>query len=151
MKRSNELMADQRKSWRDALSKRFEMARKRAGLTQAQVATRVGLTKQLISHWETARSEPTAYDLTTLSPAMGVDLHWLLTGVELSRDDRRQPATRRPATALGIQDRSCPMTVSFGGDAIIVWAELKDVQTAEKLIEALQTTKALLPKKPTGN
>jgi transcriptional regulator with XRE-family HTH domain len=39
------------------------------------------VSKQLVSHWETGRSEITVFDVVKVAKIVGVDVTWLLTGI----------------------------------------------------------------------
>ena len=67
-------MAD--KTFGDNLSK----SRKKAGLSQEELAEKMGLTRQTISKWETARGLPDISLLQPLSQALGVSLPELMNG-----------------------------------------------------------------------
>ena len=59
---------------------RLALARDRQGLTQAQLARRLGLRMDTIRTWESDRSEPRANKLQMLSGFLNVSMVWLLTG-----------------------------------------------------------------------
>ncbi len=64
------------------LATRLGMARQRAGITQAALADLLGLgAGSRISDWESGRTAPTAATLVQLPRLLGVNGHWLLTGV----------------------------------------------------------------------
>lgn len=50
-----------------------------AGMSQAVLALKVGVTQQTISNWENGMGEPSASELLALSVALNVDLKELLT------------------------------------------------------------------------
>lgn len=62
------------------LGDRLAAARQRAGLTQTELALRLGVGKKVISAWENDRSEPRANRLSLLAGLLGVSVSWLLTG-----------------------------------------------------------------------
>ncbi|MGF1445552.1 MAG: helix-turn-helix domain-containing protein [Pikeienuella sp.] len=62
------------------LGDRLALARDRQGLTQAQLARRLGLRVQTIRNWEIDRSEPRANKLQMLAGLLNVSMVWLLTG-----------------------------------------------------------------------
>lgn len=64
-----------------ALCKRLREARQRAGLSQVDVARRIGKSKQLVSAWGTGRSEMTATTLGNFARIVSADPGWLLHGV----------------------------------------------------------------------
>ncbi len=55
-------------------------ARESAGMTQAQVARRLGVKKATIAAWEQDLSEPRANRLSMLAGLLNVSIMWLLTG-----------------------------------------------------------------------
>ena len=64
------------------LATRLGVARQRAGMTQAMLANLLGLgAGSRISDWESGPTAPTAATLVHLPRVLGVNDHWLLTGV----------------------------------------------------------------------
>jgi transcriptional regulator with XRE-family HTH domain len=59
---------------------RLALAREAQNLTQAQLATRLGLRTPTIVNWEADRSEPRANRLQMLAGFLNVSMVWLLTG-----------------------------------------------------------------------
>lgn len=55
-------------------------AREAAGMTQAQIARRLGVKKATIVGWEQDLSEPRANKLSMLAGLLNVSIMWLLTG-----------------------------------------------------------------------
>src|SRR5262245_47382529 len=64
-----------------AFARRLKKARKAKGLTQLRLANELGISKQLISHWENGRWMPRAADVSRLAHVLGVSLDWLLIGM----------------------------------------------------------------------
>lgn len=63
------------------IAKRLEMARKKAGLSQCQVAERAGVSQGTIGNIETGlRKSPR--ELLAIAAAVGVSPHWLKTGID---------------------------------------------------------------------
>lgn len=56
------------------------MARIRVGLNQAEVARRMGITKQSVQHWEKEDAMPRQSRILELAQILQVDAQWLLTG-----------------------------------------------------------------------
>ena len=56
-------------------------ARDAAGMTQAQLARRLGIKKATLAGWEQDMSEPRANRLTTLAGVLNVGLAWLIHGI----------------------------------------------------------------------
>jgi len=63
------------------------MSRLAQGLTQAQLASRLGVLSKTIKNWEMDRSEPRTNKLVTLSGLLCVSVMWLMTGVESDYDN----------------------------------------------------------------
>ncbi len=59
---------------------RMAGARELAGMTQAQLARRLGVKKATIVAWEEDRSDPRANRLQMMSGLLNVSIIWLLTG-----------------------------------------------------------------------
>jgi transcriptional regulator with XRE-family HTH domain len=59
---------------------RLKAFRKRAGLTQEQIAEAVGLTKSAVSQWESNASQPDIPSLKVLRDVLGVSLDVLICG-----------------------------------------------------------------------
>ena len=55
-------------------------AREHAGMTQAQLARRLGIKKSTLTAWEEDLSEPRANKLSMLAGLLSVSISWLLTG-----------------------------------------------------------------------
>lgn len=59
---------------------RLALAREAQGMTQAQLARRLGVRRQTLEAWEADRSEPRANRLQMLAGLLNVSLVWLMTG-----------------------------------------------------------------------
>ena len=89
-------------------------ARRRAGLTQVQLATRAGITQSVISAYESGRRQPTLPTLESLVEAAGFDLtiglrrltnrRHRLTGPLGRRLQRRRDALISAADAHGVSN-----------------------------------------------
>lgn len=55
-------------------------AREAAGMTQAQLARRLGVKKATVTGWEQDLSEPRANKLSMMAGLLNVSIMWLLTG-----------------------------------------------------------------------
>lgn len=69
--------------------------RKREGLSQEELAQRVGVSRQSVSKWESAQSTPDMNRILALSELFGVSTDYLL------RDDIESPGARRAVGARG--------------------------------------------------
>lgn len=75
------------------LGDRLAAAREAAGLSQNQLATRLGVRLKTLSGWENDSAEPRANRLQMLAGMLGVSIMWLLTG--------RGDGVEAPETAEG--------------------------------------------------
>lgn len=62
------------------LGDRIAAAREAAGLSQTQLATRLGVRTRTLRGWESDLSEPRANRLQMMAAMLGVSLRWLLSG-----------------------------------------------------------------------
>lgn len=62
------------------LGDRLAAGREAAGMSQSQLATRLGVRAKTLRDWENDVSEPRANRLQMLAALLGVSLRWLLTG-----------------------------------------------------------------------
>lgn len=60
---------------------RLALAREASGLSQRELASRLGVRLTTLTKWEDDHDEPRANRLTILSGMLGVSIRWLLTGV----------------------------------------------------------------------
>jgi len=63
-----------------AAAHRIRIARRSAGLSQAQLALELGVQRSAVSHWEAQRGKPSANNLRQLALLTGVQFEWLATG-----------------------------------------------------------------------
>lgn len=61
----------------------LRQARKRAGLSQVELATRAGVTQSVISAYESGHRQPSIPALAALVDAAGYELAWACGGVVL--------------------------------------------------------------------
>ncbi|MEO1330569.1 MAG: helix-turn-helix domain-containing protein [Pseudomonadota bacterium] len=87
------------------LGDRVSAARQAAGLTQAGLASRLGVGAKVVSAWENDRSEPRANRLAMLAGLLNVSVTWLLTG----RGDGVDP----PETPVAISESLRPFRYAF--------------------------------------
>lgn len=64
------------------VSKNLAALRKRANLTQEQMAEKLHVTRQAVSNWETGKCQPDIETLTVLSEALGCDVTELIYGAK---------------------------------------------------------------------
>ena len=82
-----------------ALANRFKQARQASGIKAIDLAKRLGVSKQLVSHWEHARSDVPLDKLADLAALLDVTLDWLLTGNHPHA--HTAPSNQHELTALG--------------------------------------------------
>ena len=63
-----------------AAAHRIRLARRSAGLSQAQLALELGVQRSAVSHWEAQRGKPSMNHLRQLALLTGVQFEWLATG-----------------------------------------------------------------------
>ena len=59
---------------------RIRLARRHAGVSQAQLALELGVQRSAVSHWEAQRGKPSVNHLRQLALLTGVQFEWLATG-----------------------------------------------------------------------
>lgn len=84
------------------LCEKLTQARKAAGLTQADIAARLSVSRQAVSRWESGQSKPSTEKLLALAKIYAVSLDWLCSdvadektfeGVESSEDNETNNVT----------------------------------------------------------
>lgn len=75
-------------------------ARRRAGLSQAQLAARAGTSQAAIARYERARTMPDLPTLHRIAAACGFDLR-----MELAEPDAQREATERAALDRSVEER----------------------------------------------
>ena len=63
-----------------AIGRRIRSARERAGLTQAALASQVGVTRSAVAQWETGRAGQVGGNLAQIASILGVGVEHLLLG-----------------------------------------------------------------------
>jgi ribosome-binding protein aMBF1 (putative translation factor) len=85
------------------LGRRLRDARVDAGLSQVDIARRLNISKQLVSHWELARSEIAIGDLVKVAQITGTSTDFLLTGHANTSGGAKQ---RLPEVACAVTHQS---------------------------------------------
>jgi transcriptional regulator with XRE-family HTH domain len=67
---------------------RIAALRKRAGMSQRELAGRLGVSASAVGMYEQGRREPSAEKLVRLSQLLEVSVDYLLTGAPVGREDR---------------------------------------------------------------
>ncbi len=63
------------------LSEKIQTCRKQAGLSQEQLAERLGVSRQAVSKWETGEATPELSKLAALCSVLNVSADWLLNDI----------------------------------------------------------------------
>lgn len=83
-------------------SARVRALRESAGLTQAQLADKVGLTNRAVGAWETGRSKPRLDKLSQLAEILGTTPYYLMNGDGPERVESRAASATVPMRAIGV-------------------------------------------------
>ncbi len=97
---------------------RIAVARDSIGMTQQQLARRLGIKLQTLRNWEEDRSEPRANKLQMLAGMLNVSIIWLMSG-----------AGEGPATGLA-ED------VDGESDLDVLLAEMREIRLAQTTLSA---------------
>ena len=76
----------------EKIGKFISSCRKEAGLTQAALADKLGITDRAVSKWETGKSLPDASIMIELCNLLGITVNELLTGEHITMDDYKTKA-----------------------------------------------------------
>lgn len=68
------------------LAERIAQARKQAGLSQEQLGEKLGVSRQAVSKWESAQTNPDVAYLAQMCRVLGVSSDWLLFGEDMDTD-----------------------------------------------------------------
>lgn len=79
---------------------RLAGAREAAGLSQVELATRLGVRLETLEAWEDDLADPRANRLQMLAGMLGVSLMWLLTGEGEGLDGPVEPVAQEEREAL---------------------------------------------------
>lgn len=115
-----------------SIGERIREARKAAGLNQAALAARVGVTQPAVANWESGVHDPRRMMLAKLAEALSTSLEWLAEGARSTAERDKGPAAaylRRPLQhtpvisfrdATRFLDDPCPDPHSYAEDYIPV-------------------------------
>ncbi len=78
----------------DKIGKFIVTCRKENGLTQADLAKKLGITVQAISKWENGKSLPDPSIMLDLCEILGINVNELLTGKKLDRENYKEIAEK---------------------------------------------------------
>ena len=76
----------------EKIGKFIASCRKEAGLTQAALAEKLGITDRAVSKWETGKSLPDASIMLELCSELNINVNELLTGERIAMDNYKETA-----------------------------------------------------------
>lgn len=77
--------------------------RKDAGLTQAALAEKLGITDRAVSKWETGKSLPDASIMLELCGILGINVNELLAGEKIAMENYKEIAEKNLAEIINIE------------------------------------------------
>lgn len=78
------------------LQEKLKQHRKNTGLTQAEIAQKLKVSRQTISNWETGKSLPDIYSLVTLSEVYDLSLDELIKGdVQVMKNIKKENKVKK--------------------------------------------------------
>jgi len=80
------------------LGDRIRQARERVGLSQIELARRIGLSKNAMNSIETGDADPRASRIVAIAQELGVSTDTLLLGTPATGSRKRTPTTTRQRT-----------------------------------------------------
>lgn len=88
---------------------RLYEVRKRAGMTQSDLAEKLDVSRQAVSRWEMGTAKPEFENLIAISNIFGVSIDYLLKGSEAPAEEKVQPAEepeqKEDPSALGTAEK----------------------------------------------
>jgi Zn-dependent peptidase ImmA (M78 family)/transcriptional regulator with XRE-family HTH domain len=124
------------------IARRIREAREEAGLTQAELATRLDRTQTSVSYWESGKRVPGIDDLVEVSVAVGKGVHYFLPPSAPATPARRARARRsRPRLASGELDQAVGALLDEAEHAelperLVTIRSTQPAHAANELIEA---------------
>lgn len=69
------------------MEERINLLRKKMGLSQEELANKIGVSRQAVSKWESGQSMPDLDKIIALSDLFGVSTDYILKGTDVSYDE----------------------------------------------------------------
>ncbi len=128
-------------SFPDGLGPALRLLRRRAGKTQREIAKAAGISKNLISNWETGGTHPSMDSLAKTLDILGADLLDLHNTIQLLAGrpaEGRSPSSPLPAVlAGGVTDPLVPL-VEKAPEITLWFLQLLSTLQDPAVVEALQ-------------
>ena len=108
--------------------------RKKKGLSQAELAEAINVSRQAISRWEVGSAIPSADNLMWLSKFYEVSMDELMgvgTDDKLSAKEEQQIISKKPVISKKIAIILCAIMVSIGSGVWILFAIYKNQESSE--------------------
>ena len=103
-----------------SISEKLKQARLATGLSQEDVAEKVGVSRQTVSNWETGKSYPDIASVITLSDAYSVPLDSLMKGDDEMIDHLKESTNVTKSNKQVISSIIAAVIIIFGTTLIIV-------------------------------
>lgn len=106
------------------MADRIQQLRKAKGISQEELADRVGVSRQAVSKWESEQSSPDLDKIIVLSEYFEVTTDYILKGIETTEDERRTEKKKGDAGVFVI----VATVMNFIGLVVsgVVWKEQQD-------------------------
>ncbi|MGB1090538.1 MAG: helix-turn-helix transcriptional regulator, partial [Oceanobacter sp.] len=128
------------------LGDRLKQRRQELGLTQVDIANRLGLTKATVSLWENGTNKPNGENFHTLAKTLKTSSEWLLSGKDSTADHDLSDGTgdriRQLRKKAGLTQKELAKQVGVSAPAVTQWEgdeQLPKTDHAERLAMALKT------------
>ena len=76
----------------NTIGRNIRSLRKKAGMTQEELAEKLSVTSQAVSKWETGRAMPDSSIMIDVCDAIGISVTELLSGERIVMDDMKEKA-----------------------------------------------------------
>lgn len=134
------------------LAERLAVLRKKAGLSQAEVAAKLSLSRQAISKWESGKGLPSLITYSVLSALYGASIDLLLLGEEILESDSIPDAhgkdfpeaLREVRRHRKISQESLAKSLSVSRQSVSKWESGKAEPDADHLIALAKLLKVSL-------
>lgn len=101
-------------------SEKLYALRKKSGLSQEQLAERLGVSRQAISKWESGQSSPEREKLISISNCFGVSLDYLLKDSDEQQSTLEEHQAERPSTRSDKTTWLLGLITCIGGVALLI-------------------------------